>query len=77
MDTNTVLKPEDFLPYYQMLEAAKAGPAALLLKTLTFIEADRAECKNLFVYVCSLQARQNCALKRYTIARVWLYYSFP
>lgn len=43
MDTNTVLKPEDFLPYYQLLEAAKAGPAALLLKTLTFIEADRAE----------------------------------
>lgn len=42
MDTNTVLKPEDFLPYYQMLEAAKAGPAALLLKTLAFIEADRA-----------------------------------
>ncbi len=42
MDTNTVLKPEDFLSYYQMLEAAKAGPAALLLKTLTFIEADRA-----------------------------------
>lgn len=43
MDTNSVLKPEDFLPYYQMLEAAKAGPAALLLKALTFVDADRAE----------------------------------
>ena len=40
MDTNTALKPEDFLPYYQMLEAAKAGPAALLLKALKQIEAD-------------------------------------
>lgn len=43
MDTSTVLKPEDFIGYYQMLEAAKAGPAALLLKTLAFIEADTAE----------------------------------
>lgn len=41
-DTTTVLKPEDFLPYFQMLEQAKAGPAKLLLQTLTLIEADLA-----------------------------------
>lgn len=43
MDTSTVLKPEDFLSYYQMLEAAKAGPAALLLKALAFVDADHAK----------------------------------
>ena len=42
MDTTTVLKPEDFLPYYEMLETAKAGPAGLLLKALSLIEADKS-----------------------------------
>lgn len=41
-DTTTVLKPEDFLPYFQMLEQAKAGPAKLLLQALTIIETNRA-----------------------------------
>lgn len=40
--TTTALKPEDFLPYFQMLEQAKAGPAKLLLQALTLIEADQA-----------------------------------
>ncbi len=43
MDTSTSLKPDDFLPYYQMVEAAKAGPSKLLLKALDLIEADAAE----------------------------------
>jgi SAM-dependent methyltransferase len=42
MDTSTVLKPEDFLSYYQLLDAAKAGPAKLLLKALALIDADKA-----------------------------------
>ncbi len=40
MDTTRALKPEDFLPYYQMLDQAKAGPAKLLLQALTLIETD-------------------------------------
>lgn len=36
MDTNTVLKPEDFSAYYEM--AASAGPGKLLLDALQIIE---------------------------------------
>jgi len=39
MDTSTVLKAEDFLPYYAMLEEAKAGPARLLTEALALIDA--------------------------------------
>lgn len=42
MDTSTALKPDDFLPYFQMLEKAKAGPAKILLDALGLIEADGA-----------------------------------
>jgi SAM-dependent methyltransferase len=42
MDTTTILKPEDFLPYFQMLEKAKAGPSKLLLKALGLIDSDQA-----------------------------------
>ncbi len=45
MDTSTSLKPDDFLPYYQMVEAAKAGPSKLLLKALALIEADGTEAQ--------------------------------
>jgi SAM-dependent methyltransferase len=46
MDTTTALKPEDFQSYYEMLDKAKAGPAKLLVKTLTLIEADKTLSAN-------------------------------